>query len=188
MRFGKYALAAVALGLVNKGLDQHGRVMELYAKTPEERKEEREELKEERKKSNTRAAIVFFVLSLIFFWGPYLWILAFVVTFIVPIIGVFLIIRSKSSSDRESRAVNAEIQALANDASFDVSEQIIVWDKLRISKGIGTSMEEREQEISEYCRRLINVRAEISEAATPRHKIEAVLAADSVLASVRSLI
>lgn len=181
MGLGRFALTAVALGLINKGLDQRARTVELQEKTPEERREERKE-------SNVFAGILFFVLSLVFFWGPYLWILAFAVTFIVPTIGLFMVLRSRSSGDREGRAVNAEIEAMANDASFDVSEQIIVWDKLLISKGIGTSMEGREEEISEFHRRLINVRAEISEATTPHHKIEAVLAADSVLASVRSLI
>lgn len=181
MNLGKFALTAAALGLVNKGLDQYGRSMELNAKTPEERREERKE-------SNIAAIIAFSALVLMGFWAPVLWVLAFVVTFIVPIFGLFMIIRSKSSDDRESQAVNVEIEAMANDASFDVSEQIIVWDKLLISKGIGTSMEGREEEISEFHRRLINVRAEISEATTPHHKIEAVLAADSVLASVRSLI
>lgn len=185
MKFGKFALAAMAMGLASKGLDQYGRVAELNAKTPEERKEERET---DRKDGYIAGGTLLFLSLMGFLWGPFFWALAFVVAVIVPIIGLFLVLKSNYSVDREGQAVNAEIEAMANDASFDVSEQIIIWDKLRISKGIGTSMEGREEEISEFCRRLINVRAEISEAATPRHKIEAVLAADSVLASVRSLI
>lgn len=131
--------------------------------------------------------LMFFVGSLIFAWGPWLWLLAFIVTFGIPIVGVFLIIRSTVSGDRESQAVNREIEALANGASFDVSEQIIVWDKLKFSKGIGTQLEGREEEISEIYRRLMNARDELSAAETPRHQLEAVLAADTILATTRSL-
>lgn len=123
-----------------------------------------------------------------FSWGPVLWILAFAVTFGLPIVGVFLIIRSNFSGDREDQAVNREIEAMANDASFDVSEQIIVWDKLKFTKGVGTQLEGRDEEISETHRRLVNARDEISAAETPRHQLEAVLAADFVLALARSLI
>lgn len=98
-----------------------------------------------------------------------------------------MIIRSTVSGDRESQAVNREIEALANGASFDVSEQIIVWDKLKFSKGIGTQLEGREEEISEIYRRLMNARDELSAAETPRHQLEAVLAADTILATTRSL-
>lgn len=129
---------------------------------------------------------LFFIISLIA-WGAWLWVLAFIVTFGVPIVGVFLVIRSNYSGDRESQAVNREIEAMVNDASFDVSEQIIAWDKLRFSKGIGTQLEGREEEISEIYRRLMNARDELSAAETPRHQLEAVLAADSILATTRSL-
>ncbi|GAB2514617.1 hypothetical protein CATRI_06355 [Corynebacterium atrinae] len=128
--------------------------------------------------------VVILILSI---WGHLLWILAFVVTFGIPSIGVFLIIRSNYSGDRESEAVNREIEAMVNDASFDVSEQIIFWDKLKFSKGIGTQLEGREEEISEIYRRLMNARDELSAAETPRHQLEAVLAADSILATTRSL-
>lgn len=43
---------------------------------------------------------------------------------------------------------------LANDASFDVSEQIIFWDKLKYTKGVGTQLEGHEEEIDNICRRL----------------------------------
>lgn len=131
--------------------------------------------------------LMFSVSLLYFIWGPVLWILAFIVTFSIPIVGVFLIIRSNSAGDRESQAVNREIEAMVNDASFDVSEQIIVWDRLKFSKGIGTQLEGREEEISEIYRRLMNARDELSAAETPRHQLEAVLAADSILATTRSL-
>lgn len=128
-----------------------------------------------------------FLISVVFAWGPYLWILAFIVTFGSLIAGTFLLIRSFSSGDKERQAVNEEIEAMANDASFDVSEQIIVWDKIMFTKGLGTPLEGREREVSEIHRRLVNVRGEIAAAETPQHRLEAVLTADMVLATARSL-
>ncbi|MGP6174285.1 hypothetical protein [Corynebacterium sp. A21] len=122
-----------------------------------------------------------------FLWGPALWVLAFVVTFGSLIAGAFLLIRSHSSGDQERQVVNEEIEAMASDASFDVSEQIIFWDKIMFTKGVGTQLEGREQEISEIHRRLVNVRGEIAAAESPQHRLEAVLAADAVLATARLL-
>ena len=113
--------------------------------------------------------------------------LSFMATFGSLIVGVFLILRSYSSGDKEVQEVTEEVEALANDASFDVSEQIIFWDKLKYTKGVGTRLEGREEEIDTICRRLENARKEISIAETPQHRLEAVLAADSLLATVRSL-
>lgn len=121
------------------------------------------------------------------FYGVTLFILAFVVTFGALIAGVFLIIRSYSSGDQETQAVAEEIEAMANDASFDISEQIIFWDKLKYTKGVGTQLEGRDEEISDMHRRLVNVREEIAAAETPQHRLEAVLTADSVLATARLL-
>lgn len=114
-------------------------------------------------------------------------VLAFVVTFGSLIVGIFLIIRSYSSGDQETREVAGEIESLANDASFDISEQIIFWDKLKYTKGVGTQMEGRDEEISDIHRRLVNVREEIAAAETSQHRLEAVLTADSVLATARLL-
>lgn len=121
------------------------------------------------------------------FYGVTLFILAFVVTFGALIAGVFLIIRSYSSGDQETQAVAEEIEAMANDASFDISEQIIFWDKLKYTKGVGTQLEGRDEEISDMHRRLVNVREEIAAAETSQHRLEAVLTADSVLATARLL-
>lgn len=121
------------------------------------------------------------------FYGVTLFILAFVVTFGALIAGVFLIIRSYSSGDQGTQAVAEEIEAMANDASFDISEQIIFWDKLKYTKGVGTQLEGRDEEISEMHRRLVNVREEIAAAETSQHRLEAVLTADSVLATARLL-
>src|SRR5699024_42238 len=121
------------------------------------------------------------------FYGVTLFILAFVVTFGALIAGVFLIIRSSSSGDQGTQAVAEEIEAMANDASFDISEQIIFWDKLKYTKGVGTQLEGRDEEISDMHRRLVNVREEIAAAETSQHRLEAVLTADSVLATARLL-
>jgi len=121
------------------------------------------------------------------FYGVTLFILAFVVTFGALIAGVFLIIRSYSSGDQGTQAVAEEIEAMANDASFDISEQIIFWDKLKYTKGVGTQLEGRDEEISDMHRSLVNVREEIAAAETSQHRLEAVLTADSVLATARLL-
>lgn len=139
-----------------------------------------------------RGALLFFISMLVLWlglalYGVYLLILAFVVTFSALITGIFLILRSYSSGDQETQAVTEEIEAMANDASFDISEQIIFWDKIKYTKGIGTQLEGRDEEISDIHRRLVNVREEIAAAATPQHRLEAVLTADSVLATARLL-
>lgn len=141
---------------------------------------------------SSRGALLFFISLLVLFlglalYGVYLLILAFVVTFGALITGIFLILRSYSSGDQETQAVTEEIEAMANDASFDISEQIIFWDKLKYTKGVGTQLEGRDEEISEMHRRLVNVREEIAAAETPQHRLEAVLTADSVLATARLL-
>lgn len=113
--------------------------------------------------------------------------LSFITTFGSLIVGAFLILRSQFSGNTENREIAEEVEALANDASFDVSEQIIFWDKLKYTKGVGTQLEGREEEIDTICRRLENVRQEISNAESPQHRLEAVLSADSLLATARSL-
>ena len=147
------------------------------------------------------AAFGFLTLMFIFIWlmaareGGYLesifkvvlLVLAFVVTFTSLTVGIFFIIRSYSSGDQGTQAVAKEIEAMANDASFDISEQIIFWDKLKYTKGVGTQLEGHDEKISEMHRRLVNVREEIAAAETPQHRLEAVLTADSVLATARLL-
>lgn len=145
---------------------------------------------QERKNAKIALGITFgiaFFMFLVFAYGPFLWILAFVVTFGSLITGTVFLIRSYSSGDRERQVVNEEIESMADDASFDVSEQIIFWDKMMFTKGIGTQLEGRDQEISEIHRRLVNARGEIATAESPQHRLEAVLAADALLATVRSL-
>lgn len=151
-----------------------------------------DEKESESKELSDREAILMFIgmgvmLSGAFLYGVLLLSLAFIVTFGSLIAGTFLIIRSHSNGDREAQEVTDEISAMANDVSFDVSEQIIFWNKLKYTKGVGTQLEGQEAEISQIYNQLVNVREEIAAAESPQHKIEACLAADSVLATSRML-
>ena len=137
-------------------------------------------------------AIIFSIIGGMFIGGEYgtsgfLFYLSLLFAIVSVAVGLFFIIRSKWTGDRTSQAINNEIELLANDASFDVSEQIIVWDRLLLTKGLGTQLEGREDEISQVHRRLVNSRQEIAAAESPQHQLEAVMAADSILATARSL-
>lgn len=76
---------------------------------------------------------------------------------------------------------------MSNDASFDISEELITWDKLKYTKGIGTRIEGQDGDIEDIHRRLVIVREELAQATTPIHRIEAVLSVDSVLSIAREL-
>lgn len=132
--------------------------------------------------------ITFLFYVILFAWGPLLWILGFILLLIPPLIGVFFIIRAHYSIDHEKQHIYDEIEGLANDASFDLSEQLIVWDKLRLTKGIGPPLEGHDEKIAEIHHRLVAARDEITAAESPQHQLEAVLAADSVIATAKSLL
>lgn len=121
------------------------------------------------------------------FYGVTLMILAFIVTFGSITVGVFLILRSYTTGDARSQAISSEVEHMGNDASFDISEELITWDKLKYTKGIGTRIEGQDDDIEDIHRRLVIAREELAQATTPVHRIEAVLAADSVLAIAREL-
>ncbi|MHA7687290.1 hypothetical protein ACX9MK_06755 [Corynebacterium evansiae] len=101
--------------------------------------------------------------------------------------GVFLILRSYATGDAKSQAISNEIELMSNDASFDISEELITWDKLKYTKGIGTRMEGQDRDIEDIHHRLVIARDELTQATTPVHRIEAVLSADSVLAIAQEL-
>ena len=121
------------------------------------------------------------------FYGITLIILASIVTLGSIAIGVFLILRSYGTGDSKFRAISGEIEQLNNDASFDISEELIAWDKMKYTKGIGTNLEGRINDIDDIHRRLVNARDELALADTAVHRIEAVLTADSVLAIAQEL-
>ncbi|MGJ4075339.1 hypothetical protein ACN4EB_08855 [Corynebacterium macclintockiae] len=101
--------------------------------------------------------------------------------------GTFLILRSYTTGDAKFQAISSEVEQMSNDASFDISEELITWEKLKYTKGIGTGIEGQDSDIEDIHRRLVVVREELAQATTPVHRIEAVLAADSVLAIAREL-
>ncbi len=114
-------------------------------------------------------------------------ILASLITLGSIAVGVFLILRSSENGDTVFRAVSGEIEQLSNDASFDIAEELIAWDKLKYTKGIGTRIAGQDHAIEDIYRRLANAREELAQADTPVHRIEAVLAVDSVLAIAKEL-
>lgn len=132
-------------------------------------------------------SVAFVVILGIAFYGVTLMILAFIVTFGSITAGVFLILRSYTTGDARSQAISSEVEQMSNDASFDISEELITWDKLKYTKGIGTRIEGQDGDIEDIHRRLVIVREELAQATTPIHRIEAVLSADSVLSIAREL-
>lgn len=130
-------------------------------------------------------------LTILFFgivcFKPTVIVLAGVVTLGSITVGVFFILRSYTTGDKTFQAISSEIELMSNDASFDISEELITWDKLKYTKGIGTGMEGQDRDMEDIHRRLVIARDELVQATTPVHRIEAVLAADSVLAIAREL-
>lgn len=122
-----------------------------------------------------------------FLYGVSLIVLASIVTLGSIGVGVFFILRSYDTGSTKLGPISDEIEQLRNDASFDVSEELIAWDKLKYTKGIGTKLEGQIGDIENIHRRLVNARDELAQAETPVHRVEAVLAADSVLALAREL-
>lgn len=128
-----------------------------------------------------------FLLVIIIFYGIPLIALASLVTLGCIGAGVFFILRPYDTGGTRLGPISNEIEQLRNDASFDVSEELITWDKMKYTKGIGTKLEGQIGDIENIHRRLVNARDELAQAETPVHRVEAVLAADSVLALAREL-
>lgn len=121
------------------------------------------------------------------FYGVTLLIVASLITLGSIAVGVFLILRSYSTGDAKIQAVSDEIEQMNNDASFDISEELIAWDKIKYTKGLGTRMAGQESNIADIHHRLVVAREELAKAETSIHRVEAVLAADSLLATAREL-
>ncbi|TRX43317.1 hypothetical protein [Corynebacterium guaraldiae] len=127
------------------------------------------------------------VLLAMLFYGIALIVLASLVTLGSIAVGVFLILRSYGTGGTKLGPISGEIERLSNDASFDIAEELITWDKLKYTKGIGTKIAGQDDAIEDMYRRLANAREELAQANTPVHRIEAVLAVDSVLAIAKEL-
>lgn len=131
--------------------------------------------------------VLLIFLCAINFFKPTVIVLASIVILGSITVGAFRILHSYSAGDAKSQAISGEIELMSNDASFDISEELIIWDKLKYTKGIDTRMEGQDRDIEDIHRRLVIARDELVQATTPVHRIEAVLAADSVLAIAREL-
>ncbi|OFP62737.1 hypothetical protein HMPREF2978_00725 [Corynebacterium sp. HMSC074C01] len=130
----------------------------------------------------------FIVVGLAFsFYGIALIVLASLVTLGSIGVGVFFILRSYDTGGTKLGPISGEIEQLSNDASFDIAEELIAWDKLKYTKGIGTRIAGQDDLIEDIYRRLANAREELAQADTPAHRIEAVLAVDSILATAKEL-
>lgn len=138
------------------------------------------------KRASPLIGIIVALLAMLFY-GIALIVLASLVTLGSIGVGVFLILRSSENGDAAVRAVSGEIERLSNDASFDIAEELIAWDKLKYTKGIGTRIAGQDDLIEDIYRRLANAREELAQADTPAHRIEAVLAVDSILATAKEL-
>ena len=104
--------------------------------------------------------------------------------------GGYMFVQARSSADEsgQSRAVEAEIEALARDASLDLAETIARWDSLILTKGIGTPLEGQDREAAEIHRRLLAAHETLHAAVTPAHRIEAVLHAETFRATAQSFL
>lgn len=144
----------------------------------------------------TFALIVFFSIIVVFFiingWGGtlggvLLWVLGFIIILASIIVGVFLILRSYLSSGRGYQEFSQELTTLVNETAFDVSEEILLWDQAQYSKDLAVKLEEHPGQVSELNQRLHNVHAELTNASTFKHQVDAVLAAQYILERSRYL-
>lgn len=77
-------------------------------------------------------------------------------------------------------AADAEVEALARDASIDLSETLSRWEMLRLTKGIGTPLHGRDEEAATLHHQLIAAQEALLAATTPANRMEAVIHADTV--------
>lgn len=85
-------------------------------------------------------------------------------------------------------AAVAELEALVDDAAGDLADIITRWDLVLVTKGIGTQLEGREDEVHRIHTELIAALGGLRAAQTPVSRAKAVLHADAVrLAAVRQL-
>ena len=59
------------------------------------------------------------------------------------------------TGDAKFQAISGEIEQISNDASFDISEELIVWDELKYAKGVGTRIAGQDSDIEDIHRRLV---------------------------------
>lgn len=74
----------------------------------------------------------------------------------------------------------AELEALAQDAAFDLADTINRWDTLVVTKGIGTELRGREEEAAAIQQQLFAAHEALLSAPSVSHRIRAAVHADSV--------
>lgn len=116
-----------------------------------------------------------------------LWILAVAVPAAGLLAGGYFLWLAKQARDQdaEREAADAELDALVQDAAFDLAETITRWDALLLTKGIGTELQGRESEAAAIQQQLHNAQQALHVAPTAAHKIEAVIHADTVRRSAQ---
>ncbi|RNE48774.1 hypothetical protein [Corynebacterium alimapuense] len=126
--------------------------------------------------------------ALLWIVGVALWALAIVVPLVGLFFGVSLFVEALKAhnSNQQYRAAEDELEALVQDASFDLSETIIRWDSLMLTKGIGTALEGKEQ-LAESIHLQLRATHELLEvASTPSQQIDAVSNADALRLKAQS--
>ncbi|HKM25077.1 MAG TPA: hypothetical protein VJY40_05495 [Corynebacterium sp.] len=111
-----------------------------------------------------------------------LWLLAVA----VPVAGLlgagyFLLLAKQAREEVAARAAaDAELEALAQDAAFDLVDTINRWDTLVVTKGIGTELRGREEEAAAIQQQLFAAHEALLSAPSVSHRIRAAVHADSV--------
>lgn len=133
--------------------------------------------------SGCGALILFALVVMAVLWvvGVALWLLAIAIPVAGLIFGGAMFVRAVDArrAVRVHEAVDAELDALARDASLDLAETIARFDTVLITKGIGTDLHGHDDQAAEIHRQLLTAHEALQAAATPAHKIEAVLQADT---------
>ena len=101
--------------------------------------------------------------------------------------GYFLLLAKQAREEVAARAAaDAELEALAQDAAFDLADTINRWDTLVVTKGIGTELRGREEEAAAIQQQLFAAHEALLSAPSVSHRIRAAVHADSVRQSRRA--
>lgn len=134
--------------------------------------------------------VIFIIGAILWVVGVALWLLAIAVPIVGLLYGGNFLVQAWAAREvaQNSRVVDAELEALARDASFDLAETITRWDTLILTKGIGTQLQGRDEQAAGIHRQLIAAHQALHAVTTPRHRIEAVLHADTLRATAQSFL
>lgn len=120
--------------------------------------------------------------ALLWVVGVALWLLAIA----APVAGFagagYFLLRARQSRELldDRAAVDAELEALAQDAVLDLADTITRWDMLMVTKGIGTDLEGREEEARQIQRQLFAAQESLLSAPSLAHRLAAVVHADTI--------